>query len=148
MASDGTDLLAYVDQLEAKQDALRDELADWQNHMLKRFDERAAQSTDLYTWIRSLQADRDRFKKLVEADEGRVKQIVSEQLVKKAEHLEAERDALQKSLTATEDEMDELRNEHNAARAEILGLENDIENQLKTIAKQKTYIEELLLVNK
>lgn len=55
-------LLAEVDRLRAEDERLRDELADWQNAMLRKFDAGAAGSTDLYTWITCLSAKNERLR--------------------------------------------------------------------------------------
>ena len=48
-----------------ERDQLQDKLADAEGSMLRRFDPAAAESTDLFTWITCMLAERDRLKNLV-----------------------------------------------------------------------------------
>jgi len=48
-----------------ERDQLQDKLADAESSMLRRFDPAAAESTDLFTWITCMLAERDRLKNLV-----------------------------------------------------------------------------------
>ena len=50
---------AHIVTLEAERDHLQDKLADVESSMLRRFDPAAAESTDLFTWITCMLAERD-----------------------------------------------------------------------------------------
>ena len=49
-------------ETERENERLRDELADYDNAMLRKFDARAAESTDLFTWITCTLAEMDRLR--------------------------------------------------------------------------------------
>lgn len=56
-------------------DKLRDELADYQHNVLAKFDPKAAESTDLYTWIKCLLAENERMKNRMHTLEEHIQEL-------------------------------------------------------------------------
>lgn len=96
--SDNAEQRARIVALEAERDHLQDKLADAESSMLRRFDPAAAESTDLFTWITCMLAERDRLRAELQNSQNKLKasgraKLREEVAALRAELEECKRDA-------------------------------------------------------
>lgn len=93
MSDDLTSARERIAELEVDRDAARDNLADWQHDMLAQFDPGAADSTDLYTWIKSTVAKVERL-----ANERNQERALAEQVALESAQVCRELETLRQAL--------------------------------------------------
>jgi chromosome segregation ATPase len=177
---DGADLTAYCDQLEAERDALQDDVdkltranKDLSEELEATIRDSARDYDEAIEELRAAEAERDRYKELVEAGEGRIKQIVDEDLIRQRDALQAEILGLHNEIEALKSSVDPpldalasiwdlFREQYGeweypgqaarTVRAEFLAMRQQIHSQVEmlhrsreTIAQQKAHIAELLV---